>query len=176
MASAILIKSPTDFAKTIGAQQTSQIILVSPPSAIEPHFRQLIGEIFDDLQYIDQTERGLVSTYLNGIEAPLKKIHSMGFAIFAITTTGTMFLEQNKPISNWNTVYYLIVPLNGFFRIGEELSTIIHRFDANCEAVVSGLARAVEHGSNICVWGDKKTISQQLEGNVPWCINCCLEL
>ena len=176
MATAILINSPTDFGKTIGTNETRQIILADIPSETESPFRQAMREIFDDLQYIDETERGLVSTYLNQIAAPLKKIHSLGFTIFAITTTGTMLLEQNNPISNWNTVHYLIVPLNGFFRIGDELSTIIHRFDANCEAVVSGLAKAVEKGGQICVWSDKKTISQQLEGNVPWCINCCLEL
>ena len=79
MATAILINSPTDFGKTIGTIETRQIILADIPSETESPFRQAMREIFDDLQYIDETERGLVSTYLNQIVTPLKKNTLAGF-------------------------------------------------------------------------------------------------
>lgn len=174
MANAVLIQSPTDFERTLGHLDFITTSLCSPLPEIEPLFRQSLSLIFDDLQYIDTSERGLVTTYLSDIEKPLIFLRSIGFEILAITTTGTMKFANQPEIANYTRTYYLTIPVNGFFRIGNELSGVIHRFNPNCKSAISELTRSIKDSTPVSIWANKDLLKQQLEGNVPWCVECCL--
>ena len=141
---------------------------------MEPVYRQALNTIFDDLECIASDERDLVSAFLNSIEQPLRDLRMLGFAILGIRTTGKMVLQNGGEMDDWNRVYYLIVPREGFFRVGKDLSATVHRFDPKCEHAIAELVQAAKEKTPISVWRPKELLMQQLEGNVPWCFVCCL--
>jgi hypothetical protein len=174
MTRAVVVQTPTDFERTLGGNDFLRRSLGSPLPEIEPLYRRAVSQIFDDLEDIDSSDHKAISTYLSGIEEPLNDLRSLGFVIFAVEATGKMSTAKGMSVSNWIRTYYFIVPASGFFRIGKELSGIVHCFNPNCDAAVVELAKAARDGAPIVVWTDKTVIAQQLEGNVPWCVECCL--
>ncbi len=141
---------------------------------LEPLVRKSLDLIFSDLQYISPGEPEPVSSYLDSIQEPLSDLWELGFLIFAIVSSG-IFKTPQGTIPTWSRAYYLIVPQGGYFRIGREPSETVHRFDANCQDGVNALVKAVKEQTLITVWPTTEPIKKALEGNVPWCENCCLE-
>lgn len=183
MAQGFTIRTPTDFEATIGAAGSYvKAPLVSPAADVEPAFRSALNGIFEDLQYVDPGDAEGVASFLDGIEAPLNDLHDLGFTLFAIGTRGTLTLPDGAlgPPSQrripWTRTYYLVVPVGGFFRIGEDAGETVHRFKPDCEAVVESLARAAQDKSSIAVWYSAEDVRQSLERRVPWCQRCCLDL
>jgi len=180
MPHAYLIRTPTDFRQTVGGSDYIQCPLLNPPSAIEPDFRRALDAIFTDLQYVGG-DPDLLAPYLEAITEPLEQLWALGFAIFAVVTKGTLTLPDfenpsaRKEIKEWQRVYYLIVPHDGFFRVGEDLSTTVHKFDPTCQAAVKALASACGTEERVAVWGGAEGVKAGYEGNVPWCSACCLE-
>jgi hypothetical protein len=175
MAFAVSVRTPSDFEKTIGAEEYLPCTLAKPNPLVEPLLRKSLDEIFSDLQYISTDERDVVASYLNSIEEPLDNLWAMGFMIFAIVTSGTLKTPEGSSISNWRRTYYLVVPKEGFFRVGRELSATVHRFDANCDDGVTALSKAAKEKTPVATWSSPEPIKESLEGNVPWCICCCLD-
>lgn len=183
MAEGFLIRTPTDFEQTIGGMHSySKVPLVSPPPEIEPQFRRALDDIFEDLPYIDSSEPGLVSSYLNSIEDPLRTLHELGFSLFALVTRSTLTLPDSplgspsqRQIPNWRQINYLVVPLNGFFRLGMDTQETVHTFSPQCQLAVATLAKATQKQMPVIVWGSATIVRAELEGKVPWCQECCLE-
>src|SRR5262245_19549770 len=128
MAEGILIRTPTDFGRCLGSLgDYIKKPLVSPPPEIEAAFRRALDEIFQDLQYIDSGDHDVLASYLEGIKSPLDDLYALGFSLFALVTRGTLTLPDTalgpptqREIPNWSRTYYLVVPTNGLFRVGED--------------------------------------------------------
>ena len=171
MARAILVETPSDFERSMDFHDFVLSPLITPNPQVEPAFRDTLNSIFDDLPYIS-SERDMVAAYLRSIEEPLKELHSLGCVIFAISTKGKM-KGNDSETRDWKRVYYLVVPTRSFFRIGKELSNTVHCFNPNCEDGVTELVKAAIAEMSVAIWPDKSMIVRELEGNVPWCVECC---
>jgi hypothetical protein len=181
-----LIRTPTDFERALGTDVGDYVKapLISPPPEIEPDFRRALDGIFNDLQYIERGDHALLASYLEGIKAPLDDLHQLGFALFAVVTRGTLTLRDHptlgppaqRMIPNWSRTYYLVVPADGFFRVGEDTKGAVHRFSPRCEPAVTVLAKAARDQTPIAVWFSAEVVRASLERSVPWCENCCLDL
>lgn len=182
MAEGFLIRTPTDFEQALGgAGDYMKAPLVSPPPETEPDFRRALDGIFQDLEYIDSRDPDLLASYLEGIKAPLDDLHELGFTLFALVTRGTYTLPDSPlgppvQIPNWRRTYYLVVPLNGFFRVeGDDTKATVHKFSPRCRAAVAALAKAARNQTPIAVWVSADAVRMTLERSVPWCQDCCLD-
>jgi hypothetical protein len=186
MAEGFLIRTPTDFERALGSDVGDYVVapLVSPPHEIEPDFRRALDGIFDDLQYIERGDHALLASYLEGIKAPLDDLHQLGFTLFAVVTRGTLTLPDHptlgppvqRKIPNWSRTYYLVVPVDGLFRVGEDTKGAVHRFSPRCESAVASLAKAARDHAAIAVWFSAEAVRAFLERSVPWCQSCCWDL
>ena len=82
---------------------------------------------------------------------------------------------MQRKISEWSRTYYLVVPANGFFRIGEDVDGTVDRFSPDCSKVVTALAEAAEKKTPIAIWWSAERVRVALERDVPWCQQCCLD-
>ena len=182
MAQGFLIRTPTDFERTIGGVgDFIKALLVTPAPEIEPAFRRALDGIFEDLDCIDSSDHGLLASYLEGIKNPLDDLHDLGFMLFAIVIQVRKKIP-GKPLGPtdereilWKRAYYLVIPLDGFFRVGEDTKGNVHRFSPDCDTAVAGLARAAQDQTRITLWFSANGVRQLLEHNVPWCQGCCLD-
>jgi hypothetical protein len=115
----------------------------------------------------------MIRAYLSSIEVPLRELSALGFAIIALMTKGRIKRPDGVKASEHRRRYYLIVPVNSYFRIGVALSGTIRRFHPDCIDAVNSLVRASAEELAIGVWNDRHQLERELEGNVPWCPNCC---
>jgi hypothetical protein len=186
MVEGFLIRTPTDFERAFGSDVGDYVVapLVSPSPDTEPDFRRALDGIFNDLQYIEHGDHALLATYLERIQNPLDDLHRLGFTIFAVVTRGTLTLPDSptlgepvqRTIPNWSRTYYFIVPVDGLFRVGEDTKGIVHRFSPRCAAAVAALAKAAKERRPVAVWFSAEVVRVLLEGSVPWCRACCLDL
>ena len=86
MAQAYLIRTPTDFERTVGVGDFIRAPLFSPPPPVEPAFREALDSIFADLQYVESGEPEGLALYLQDIAEPLNELWTLGFALFAVIT------------------------------------------------------------------------------------------
>jgi hypothetical protein len=183
MAEGFLIRTPTDFERTVGGVgDYMKVPLVTPPPEIEPEFRRTLDGIFQDLECIDPRDPSLLASYLEGIKAPLDDLHELGFTLFALVTRGTLTLPDGpfgppaqREIPNWLRTYYLVIPMNGFFRLREDAKETGHRFSAECRPAVVALAKAARNHTPVSVWSASDAVRVSLERCVPWCQECCLD-
>jgi hypothetical protein len=186
MAEGFLIRTPSDFERALGSDVGDYVKapLISPPPEIEPDFRRALDGIFNDLQHIDSGDHALLASYLEGIKTPLDDLHQLGFTLFALVTRGTLTLPDSpilgppaqRKIPNWSRTYYLVVPVNGFFRVGEDTQGTVHRFSPLCEPAVAALAKGAQEHTPIAAWFSAEVVRVSLERSVPWCQRCCLDL
>jgi hypothetical protein len=185
MAEAYLIRTPSDFERAMGSDTGDfvKVPLISPAPEVEEDFRHALDGIFTDLQYVDRGDIELFASYLDGIKGPLDDLHRLGLALFALVTHGKLTLPDHptlgapaqRTIPNWSRTYYLVVPQNGFFRIGEDVDGTVHRFSSDCATAVTALAKAAEQQTRITVWFSAERVRVSLERDVPWCQRCCLD-
>lgn len=171
MARAILIQTPTDFGRSMDFTDCVISPLVTPRADKEKVFRETLDEVFGELAYIS-SDPEMVASYLRSIEEPLATLRSFGLALYAICSKGSMSGE-GRSTKEWKRTYYLVVPANGFFRVGKELGNTVHRFDPNCESAAGELLQAANKETPVAIWPEKSLIDRELEGNVPWCVECC---
>src|SRR5262245_32439537 len=100
--------------------------LVSPAPSDEPVFRRALDAILSDLQHVESNDLGRTAAYLEGIAEPLDDLRQLGLALFAVVTRGTLTLAQGafgqteqNTIPNWHRTYYLVIPVEGLFRVRE---------------------------------------------------------
>ena len=169
-----LVRTPTEFRRTLGGHSYSFDILIDLPPSIEPRVRKTVEAIFNsDLELIDSSDSILVSGYLDSIEEPLRQLHEMGLAILAVGTSGKVKTGAGE-IPNWRNVRYLIVPQGAYFRVGDELSELkVHKFDPHCEAAISDLLLASRKGTKVKLWFSAQAARVDYEESVPWCFTCC---
>jgi hypothetical protein len=185
MAEAFLIRTPTDFERAMASDAGDYVKapLVTPRPELEEDLRHALDGIFNDLQYVDRGDGELFASYLDGIKGPLDDLHRLGLTLFALVTHGSLTLgdhftlgaPKQRTIPNWSRTYYLVVPENGFFRIGEDVDGTVHRFSPNCTTAIAALADASEKQTGITVWFKADRVRVSLEGDVPWCQQCCLD-
>jgi hypothetical protein len=174
MVHAVLVQTPTDFARTIEADDFVHSVLGNPEVEIEPDLRGALAEVFRDLPCIDGGDPDLLHSYLSGIEEPLRILSDLGFALFAINMQGARQFAEGKTVPNWRRVYYLVVPTNGLFRVGADPDGTVHRFAPDCGGAVSSLCRAIREQAPVRVWKSSADVRKSLEGAVSWRMDCCL--
>ena len=116
----------------------------------------------------------MFSTFLESIEEPLASLLRMGLVIFAIETAGTTTLGE-LDVSEWRTMYYLVVPMESYFRGGDFLSQLkVHRFNPECRVAINDLVQALKgKDEGVMVWGNKHLVETDYEKEVPWRFDCC---
>lgn len=168
-----LITTPTEMRSFIGSHDASVSYLVTFTPESEPIIRHAGDAIFDDLQYIDAGDSGLVSSYLDSIAEPLDTLRTHGVAILAISIKGKMKLHNDSIIDNWERTYFFIVSILGYFRVKDNAKNV-HCFSPSCDKAMRDLLDAAEHNKKIAVWLQAKLIRDTFENDVPWCADCCL--
>lgn len=180
MATGHLIVTPTDFGAALDASGDyvrSNLVTIAPE--FEPTFRHALDAIFADLPYVS-AEDGTLPAYLDGVEEPLRVLREVGVSLFAVVTQGTMnFPESPNPKKRvrWSRTYYLTVPTDGRFRVGDGS---VHRFappegqSLPCAVAVQTLADAISKEVPVNVFLHAEAARITLERNVPWCPDCCL--
>lgn len=165
-----LVRTPTDFRRAMADTYTVTLFTPGDPHpALEPFVRHAMDAIFDDLQDIDQHDRGMVSAYLDGIQAPLAELDAMGLAVFALLSPARL---DGMEVTHGR---YLVIPRDGRFQAGEGTAGPVHRFDPRCEAAVADLARGLIGKAGVMLCANKAGAEMAYERRVPWCLDCCLD-
>lgn len=168
-----LITTPTEMGNFIDTHDACVSHLVPTIPEFEPTIRHLVDEIFNDQQYISSDDRGEVSSYLDSIAEPLASLSSYNIAILAITTTGTIKLNNGHDIPNWKRTYFYAIPIQGYFHVQEEGQTI-HHFSPTCDDAMAKLLDASLRDKQIQVYPSDQIIRDKLKGSVAWCAKCCV--
>lgn len=172
---ATLIRTATDFRTVITFHDYAIWNLTHFPPQDEPRVREHLDEIFADLQYLEQGDAEQMSVFLEGIAGPLGRLWELGCGIMGLVTRGTMRLNGGTEINDWVRTHYFVIPIDGCFRIGDELTTTVHQFNPNCEEAIRVLHEAVTEGHPVASWPDRRAVTVDYEGRVPWCAQCLVE-
>jgi hypothetical protein len=171
---AVLVRSPMDFERTLPAHEYGRSVVVQLTDEGEEFCRRTLDEIFVDLQYIESGDSALLKAYLDGIADPLQQLRNGGLLILALGQTVKRSIPNLAEPIPWRRVSYLVVPSEGYFRRGTETSGVVHRFTDQCEAAIADVAASLDGSVGLSVWPSNDMVTAQLEGNVPWCQQCCL--
>lgn len=170
---AAMISTPTDMRSFVGGHDHAVPHLVSFKEDFEPAIRHAVDTIFQDMQYISSDEPELVSSYLDGIAEPLQKLKRYRVSILAMSTRGTMKMENGATIPNWVRTYFLVIPTLGYFKTEGE-NKKFHHFDPACRSAMSDLNESVRSGKGLSTRLDALSIREEFENDAPWCEHCCL--
>ena len=168
-----LISTPTEMRAFLGSDDSVLSHLVSFSSEFEPIVRQAVDDIFQDMQYVGG-EPDLERCYLETIEEPLRILQNHGVGLLAIASTGKWKQRFGDQEHEWTRTYFLVVPLQGYFRIQVEGKSV-HQFRPSCNRAMSDVHEAVTKQTPISVWLEAPTIVKQFEQAIPWCQGCCFE-
>ncbi len=172
MATALLIETPTDFRESMGAKSHQLHVLCKVVPQFEPTLRHALDSIFNDLSYIDTQDPAMVSNHLDGIEEPLRRLGTLGAALFALTTKGTTTVADKK--LRWTNTHYFVIVKGSYFAIGENLSNTVHQFDPNCAAAIKDLSSVCATEGGMSTYANKQLLLNYYERSVPWCPECRL--
>lgn len=164
------IRTPTDFGQVM-AQSHSVAHWYAATVEWEPEIRQTLALVFDDLPYISADEPGMVSSYLEGIEDPMRRLGELGLQLFAIPTTRTVGVRTTdgmQPLEMTYTAFVVAAP-STVFRAGGD-GGLAHMLAAGCpEAAADAVAETPTKW-----WHSPAVAEQDLEGSVPWCPRCAM--
>jgi hypothetical protein len=176
VARALLVRTPAELRETIGGREFIQTLLIAPPPDIEGEIRAALAEVFNDLPSVAPNRPESLEPYIARITPALRDLHGHGLAILALMLDDPRPPAGGEGAGRWWRTHYLVVPAEGFFRVGTDDWDIVHRFDVLCEGAITDLASAAAEKTQINVWGSDVPIRQELEGVVPWCGGCCRDL
>ncbi len=131
-----------------------------------------MNQMFSDLNELEIGDSEQQLEFIESVEEPLATLAQHGCRIMAILSSGTMRLDGGAEITDWVRAHFLVVPVHGSFRIGDSLTSQVHRFDTRCESAMDRLRDAVRDGLAVHSWADDKKLKVDYEGAVPWCPLC----
>lgn len=150
---------------------------VSPLPEIEPDVRRAIDEVFQDLQYVDD-DPDMTRTFLDGISAPLERLHALGLQLVGVSTSGTLALPvgpglpvpQQREIP-WQRTHYIVAPDPADYRLPSEQPVRVHKLGVDCP----GIRAVTEKSAPVTVYRSRAAVRTDLEGE-PWCAKCELAI
>lgn len=131
-----------------------------------------MNQMFSDLNELEIGDSEQQVEFIESVEEPLARLAQHHCRIMAILSSGTMRLEGGAEIPDWVRAHFLIVPVQGSFRIGDSLTSQVHRFDVRCECAMGRLRDAVRDGLAVHSWSDDRQLTVDYEGAIPWCPQC----
>lgn len=162
-----LVTTPLAFRDTIGLSHSVSTWFEASPDR-EPGIRRTIATIFDDLPYIDSAEPGMMSTYLEGIEEPLRRLRvDFGLALFAVTRTRSLRTASGQAAIPWPETSYIVATPSCAFLTTEGLA---HLLSGECPDA----AAAIVGGQASRAWISLAALEAAYEGSVAWCPRCAL--
>lgn len=172
-----VIRTPTDFKRTLGTDDFVLHEWVTPAPEIEPIFRGAVDEIFSDLQDISADEPGIVASYLDQIYQPLMRLQELGIQLVGMVWSGNMQFrapalgsDEMKSLP-WKRTIYVLAPHPAYYSLSEEKPIRTHIFGIDCEG---SRKIAAGKGGDVKVWGSREAVERDYEARVPWCDTCFL--
>jgi hypothetical protein len=166
-----VLTTPTAFRATLGTDDhIVNTWLPDLPAEVERDLRHARSAIFDDRAYIDADQPDMVSSYLDGIEEPLRVITGHGYQLAGIVTRGVAVMPEGERIAASRCVYVLATD-PCLFRIADaEGPLVVHRLGVECDGAAALTDDA--HGA-VKAWTPDDALVD-FEGAIPWCSTCAL--
>lgn len=162
-----VVRTPTDLRGAIQGACRVHFLLI--PEALEPEVRRLWEHgIFADFTYMaPHDEPGLIASYLESIEEPLRDLRALGVQVVYLTSKGSW---GNTPITMTD---FLIAPTPCYFRLDGDDAALVHLLGANC---VDGHRAFLSDGPSVRLWRSSEAVEQSFEHyGAPWCVTCSME-
>lgn len=131
-----------------------------------------MNQMFSDLGGLEVGDSEQQMEFIESVAEPLAKLAQHRCKIMVILSSGTMRLDGGAEIPEWVRAHFLVVPVDGAFRVGDSLTSPVHRFNTRCERAMDSLREAVRDGLAVHSWTDDNRTIGDYEGAVPWCPQC----
>jgi hypothetical protein len=177
-----VITTADDFARTLDAPMhrvnrwllPEQDVLEGEVDAAVSEITERRAEIGPHAQ-ADGLEASLVA-----VEAPLRRLRSLGFQLVAVFTTGTCVVttgagQPRFAIPAVEMVDYLVAPDPCYFRlVRPDLSGDVHRLGAPCTPGHGEIVLGAEdeREKQFSIWSAMEILTRDFERSVPWCDTC----
>jgi len=172
----VLIRTPSDFERTIGAQAMSYDIFAKPSeSDRQRQLRRIVKEIFQDLDCIDHRDIGMQMTYLDSIENPLAELAELDLEIFCVILP----VAHRDGLGNQfdlDVANYYFLPRGSFYASAatSEDQVIAHQFANQCNDGLRIWAQVIRQKSPVRLWDRVSMFNQE---TLPtWCPECCKDI
>jgi hypothetical protein len=136
------------------------------PESVEPEVRRATDDIFADFALMSPyDEPGLIASYLESIEEPIRELRALGAQLVYFTTDGSL---SGTPV---RATIFMVAPTPCFFRVGGDASESVHTLGAPCDA-----HKAFEdEQAGIRLWFSTEAVEQSFEhSGAPWCVTCTM--
>jgi hypothetical protein len=136
------------------------------PDGIEPDVRRAWDGVFADFTYIaPNDEPGLISSYLESIEEPLRNLRAVGMQLVYLTSRGSM---GETPMGMTD---FFVAPTPCYFRAESDSSSLVHLLGAQCD----GHRVFLVEGAGVRLWPSSDAVEQSFEHRgAPWCVTCSM--
>jgi hypothetical protein len=160
-----VVRIPTDMRGAINDAARVNFILI--PEEMEPEIRRAWDGIYADFTYMSPLdEPGLIASYLESIEEPLRDLRALGMQVVYVTSRGTLSGVQ------MGMTDFMIAPSPCYFRVEGDPSALVHMLGAEC---ADGHRAFIEEGTAMAVWRSAEAVEQSFEREgTPWCGTCSM--
>jgi hypothetical protein len=161
-----VVRTPTDMRAAITEAYFTHNLAI--PEALEPNVRRVTNDIFADFALMSPyDEPGLIASYLESIEEPIRELHSLGVQLVFFTTRGSL---SGTPVT---ATVFMIAPTPCYFRVEGDASAPVHMLGARCDG-----HRAFSHEDDevgVGLWLSTEAVEQSFENSgAPWCVTCSM--
>ncbi len=167
-----IISTPSDFERVLHYHDLAVWDLTHLSKPENAAVVAEMNQMFSDLRGLEVGDSEQRLEFIESVEEPLTKLAQHNCRIMVILSSGTMCLDGGAEIPDWVRAHFLVVPSQGSFRIGDSLTSQVHRFDIRCESAMGGLRDAVRDGLAVHSWSNDRALQIDYEGAIPWCPHC----
>ena len=177
-----VITTADDFALTLDApMHRVNRWLLPEQAALEGEVDAVVSEITERRAEIGRNAEGdALAESLVAVEAPLRRLQTLGFQLVVVFTTGTAVVttgagRQRFAIPAVEMVDYLVAPDPCYFRlVRPDLSGPVHRLGAPCTTGHGEIVLGAEdeREKQFSIWSAMDILARDFERSVPWCETC----
>lgn len=167
------IDSVADFEATLGADCGSgPHILGTFKPEIEHEVREILHNMFADLQNLDASDYSERHLYLRDIEEPLHRLTALGLALLSAKTKD-MKVVNGKQFQFVTAHYYVTLNLCLF---GIDKGHVHWVCSDLCSVFQEEFHRALASGGDeVRTWFNPDALRDFYQNKIPWCATCCAQ-
>ncbi|HEV7567182.1 MAG TPA: hypothetical protein VGO31_14630 [Microbacteriaceae bacterium] len=161
-----VVRTPTDMRAAITEAYFTHYLAI--PEVLEPEVRRAADGIFADFALMSpHDEPGLIASYLQSIEEPIRDLHGLGVQLVYFTSRGSV---MGTPV---NATVFMIAPSPCYLRVEGDASAPVHMLGARCDAHAVFEPDGEEVG--VRLWLSTEAVDASFEhSGAPWCVTCSM--